>query len=149
MTCFFCQNLNIDDSIFQTDYWNVFISFDQTYIGRCIVSLRRHCGDLQELNKKEWEDYINLLKKLERALQKSFNATMFNWACLMNDAYKEMNPEPHVHWHLRPRYNHKVVVGNLTFEDLEFGSHYDRAKKTEVSAEVKKIIISKIKENLS
>jgi diadenosine tetraphosphate (Ap4A) HIT family hydrolase len=86
MTCFFCENQ--DDIITETDYWKVFISPNQTYLGRCFVVLKRHCGDLAELEKEEWEEYAGLVKRLEAALRKSFGATMFNWTCLMNDAYK-------------------------------------------------------------
>jgi diadenosine tetraphosphate (Ap4A) HIT family hydrolase len=85
---------------------------------------------------------------LESALRKTFDATMFNWTCLMNDAYKEKIPEPHVHWHFRPRYNHKVKVADLTFEDMEFGHHYDKNNEKKISEDIKKIIVSKIKEQL-
>ncbi len=113
-----------------------------------MVILKRHSGDLAKLKKEEWEEFIELVKKLESALRKSFDASMFNWTCLMNGAYQEKNPKPHVHWHFRPRYGHKVEIANLVFEDLEFGHHYDRTKKREISEKVRNIIISKIKENL-
>ncbi|OGY79764.1 MAG: hypothetical protein A3B74_01835 [Candidatus Kerfeldbacteria bacterium RIFCSPHIGHO2_02_FULL_42_14] len=148
MTCLFCQKPNPIDFVHQTKYWNVFLAWDQTYLGRCIVALKRHCGDLAELKKEEYDEFIELVKRLESALRKSFDATMFNWTCLMNDAYQEKNPEPHVHWHFRPRYNHKVEIAGLVFEDLEFGHHYDRTKKREISEVAKKTIVSKIKENL-
>ena len=147
MECIFCKKLNPDDIIYQTKYWQVFLAWDQRYIGRCIIALKRHCEDLAELNEEEWNDFAELVKKFESALKKSFNDTMFNWTCLMNDAYKEKVPHPYVHWHVRPRYNHKVKLDNLVFQDSEFGSHYERKPKREVSEEVKKMIIEKIKNN--
>lgn len=147
MPCLFCQKQNPADIVLQTKYWNVFLAYDQTYLGRCIVALNRHCGDLAELKREEWDEYIELVKKLESAMRRTFDATMFNWACLMNDTYQEQNPEPHVHWHFRPRYNHKVDIAGLIFEDLEFGYHYDKAKDRRISDDAKKIIVSKIKEN--
>lgn len=86
------------------------------------------------------------MKKLESALKKSFNATMSNWTCLMNNAYQNEPPNPHIHWHFRPRYNHKVEFAGLTFEDPEFGHHYDRTRKQEISVDVKRKIIEKIRE---
>lgn len=148
MKCLFCQKPNFTDLIYQTKYWYVFLIGNQNYLGRCIVALKRHSGDLAELKKEEFEDFFELVKKLEFALRKSFRATMFNWTCLMNDAYKDKKPEPHVHWHFWPRYNNKVKFAGLVFEDLDFGHHYDKSKKKEISKVAKKAIIAKIKENL-
>lgn len=146
MTCFFCENQK--DFILETNYWKVFISPNQTYLGRCFVALKRHCGDLAELEKEEWEEYVGLVKRLEAALRKTFEAIMFNWTCLMNDAYKKADPDPHVHWNFRPRYGQPVEVDGLFFEDQEFGRHYDNLKNKEVNEMVKETIISRIKESL-
>ncbi len=148
MKCTYCQKADEDDLILQARYWNVILAKDQTYLGRCVVASIRHCGSLSELKKEEWEEFIELVKKLESALQNSFGATMFNWTCLMNDAYKKETPYPHTHWHFRPRYNQKVKINELFFEDLEFGHHYDRTKKREIDLETKRGIISEIKKIL-
>jgi diadenosine tetraphosphate (Ap4A) HIT family hydrolase len=146
MKCVFCQGLDSTALVNQTKHWSVFLSYDQTYLGRCIIVLNRHCEDLAELKPEEWKEFSDLVKKLEFVLRKTFNATMFNWTCLMNDSYKEKSPKPHAHWHFIPRYNHKVKVAGLVFEDMEFGHHYDKNKERKISEDVKKIIVSKIKE---
>ena len=148
MECDSCQKPNKDELIFETKFWNIIISSDQEYLGRCYIILKRHRGDLAELENSEWSDFIEIVKKLENALRKSFNATMFNWSCLMNNTYQNAPPNPHVHWHLRPRYDHKVEIFGLTFEDKEFGHHYDRINKREVSKDIKNKIVKQIKNNL-
>lgn len=148
MKCYSCQKPNKDGLIFETKFWKIIIASDQAYLGRCYVTLKRHCGDLAKLENSEWSDFIELVKKLESVLKKSFNATMFNWTCLMNNAYQNDPPNPHVHWHFRPRYNHKVEFAGEVFEDPEFGHHYSRERKQEVSDIVKNKIVDKIKENL-
>ena len=148
MKCIFCQGPNPADLISQTNQWVVFLATDQTYLGRCIVALKRHCGDLAELKKDEWNEFTSLVKKLETTLRSSFDPLMFNWTCLMNDAYKEKKPEPHIHWHMRPRYEHKVEVSGIVFEDAEFGRHYDSSKKREIPEDTRRTIISQIKKNL-
>jgi len=149
MECVFCKKTDCDDDfIYETKYWIVFLALDQSYLGRCVVVLKRHCGDLAELTQEEWLDFSEIVKKLESALKKSFDATMFNWTCLMNHAYRNNPPNPHVHWHLRPRYNHDVEFAGLTFKDPDFGRHYDRARKQEISEDVRRKIIEKIRENL-
>jgi len=73
---------------------------------------------------------------------------MFNWTCLMNGAYKNNPPDPHVHWHARPRYSKPVVFEGIEFEDKEFGHHYARHTDREVSTEIFKKIINEIQNNL-
>lgn len=148
MDCICCQKQNQDDIIYETKYWIVTLSSEQSYLGRCYVTLKRHCGNLSELKQEEWSDFIELIKVLESALRKSFNATMFNWTCLMNDAYKNNPPNPHVHWHFRPRYNHKIKFENVIFEDPEFGNHYNRNRTQNITKKLQQKIIIKIKENL-
>ena len=147
--CKYCNDKGIEESfVYETKYWKVYLAYEQSYLGRCVVALKRHAESLSEVKKEELLDFIELVKKLETGLKKSFGATMFNWTCLMNDAYKEKNPIPHVHWHFRPRYKNNVEFAGVIFEDKEFGNHYDRKRTQIVSKEINKKIIDKIKENL-
>ena len=152
MECGICKLLNKEneEGIYETEHWKVALSPYQTYPGRCYVTLKRHAGDLAELEKEEVLDFSELVKKLETALKKAFGATMFNWTCLMNDAYQEKIPKPHLHWHFRPRYSDKVEIAGLIFEDKEFGHNYsrDRERSQEVSEDVRKKIIKEIRKNL-
>lgn len=73
---------------------------------------------------------------------------MFNWACLMNHAYKKNPPQPHVHWHFIPRYKVPVKFIEEIYEDLEFSNHYSLEKKKIVSRETQEQIVKAISENL-
>jgi diadenosine tetraphosphate (Ap4A) HIT family hydrolase len=78
--------------IFETKYWTVKLFPDQAYLGRCVILLNRDCGNLSGLTKEEVLDFHeNIVKKLESTFKKVFDATMFNWTCLMNHAYKKEN----------------------------------------------------------
>ncbi len=136
------------DLILETKYWEVVLAEDQYYLGRCYITLKRKCGDLAELKNKEMLDFLGVIKKLENSIRISFNATMFNLSCLMNNAYQEITPDPQVHWHFRPRYKHKVKFAGLIFEDAEFRHHYNNKEKRFVSKEVAAKIIKKINEKL-
>lgn len=134
MKCKYCQKATARNSattLYKTDNWCVTLHPAQGYLGRCIVATKRHVESLSDLSEEEWFDFFTLVKKLEPAFKAAFGAEMFNWTCMMNNAYKEKHPYPHVHWHFRPRYRHAVHVGGITFTDSEFGSHYDRTRKTE------------------
>ena len=134
--------------IIKTKLWTVKLSPDQAYLGRCIIILNRDCGNLSDLTNEELLNFHEIVKKLENGLKKTFNATMFNWTCLMNNSYKNDNPNPHVHWHFRPRYNHPVEFANEVFEDIEFAHHYSKERKRIVSKEILSKISVKIIENI-
>ncbi|MCA9353109.1 HIT family protein [Patescibacteria group bacterium] len=111
----------------ETEYWLVKLSEkDQRYLGRSYVTLKRKCASLSELTEKEMIDFLHLVRQVESLMKKTFGAVMFNWTCLMNDAYQAEYPDPQVHWHMRPRYNKEVVVAGEIFVDTEFGHHYNR-----------------------
>jgi diadenosine tetraphosphate (Ap4A) HIT family hydrolase len=93
-------------------------------------------------------DFKELTKTLENLMIKTFRATMFNWSCLLNDAYLSRIPNPHVHWHFRPRYDHDVKFAEITFKDPDFGYHYNRERKQKLNEIVRGKIIKKLKENL-
>ena len=137
--------------VFETDYWRVGLAEEQTYLGYCVVALKRQgCGDLAELTKEEVVNFFEVVKTFEKALRSAFGATMFNWSCLMNSAYQLPDPKPHVHWHVKPRYNHSVDFGREIFEDIRFGHHYTLLEDLNriVSDEMQNKIITKIQENL-
>jgi diadenosine tetraphosphate (Ap4A) HIT family hydrolase len=137
--------------VFETKHWLVVLAEEQTYLGYGIVVLkRRPCGDLADVTEDELLDFLKLVKRFEAALRSAFDATMFNWSCLMNNAYQEADPKPHVHWHVKPRYNHKVEFGGEVFEDPNFGHHYVLLEDLdrEVSDEMQDKIVVKIQEHL-
>ena len=146
--CLFCKKPVPEDSIYETDRWCVFLAWDQTYPGRCIISLKRHCENLSQLEEDEWREFSDIVRVMEKTLKKSFDTTLFNWICMKNTAYKKPNPKPHVHWNLIPRYKDKVVIKEFIFEDEEFGDHYDRNKTTNIPSDIREEIISIIKKNL-
>lgn len=134
--------------IYKTKYWNIELNKDQAYLGRCLIILIRKCDDLAKLKKEEILDFLDVVKKLENAIRKIFGATMFNWTCLMNNAYKSKNPKPQVHWHCRPRYKNPVKFSEIIFEDKEFAHHYNNNRHFEVSEEILNKIKNKIRDNL-
>ena len=135
--------------LFETKFWKVILSDEQSYLGRCVILLKRDCGELSNLKSEEWLDFNeNIVKKLESTFKKVFDATMFNWTCLMNNAYQKENPKPYVHWHFRPRYNHNVKFGEEEFHDPDFAHHYNRERKNFISKELLKKIFNEVKKYL-
>jgi diadenosine tetraphosphate (Ap4A) HIT family hydrolase len=152
MTCPICS-WSSDDPVYlllyETKYWRVVLAPNQSLVGRCVLDLKRHCGDVAETTQEELSEWLTIVKVLEDALRKAFDATMFNWSCYMNSAYRDQPPEPHVHWWVVPRYNHPVRIDRWIFEDMEFGNPYDHSRILEAPGELHHQIAAQIKEAIA
>lgn len=138
--------MNREFIVLETTFWKALLIDEQAYLGRCVILLKRDCGDLSNLTSEEWLDFHEkIVKRLESALKNAFGATMFNWSCLMNNAYQEENPRPYVHFHFRPRYKNIVKFEGEEFLDSEFGYHYNPKRERIVSQELLEKIYHEIK----
>ena len=99
----------------------VYCDWCQDFLGQCIIS--GHKKSLSEMTPEEWIELGKLENELERICKKIFNATMFNFCCLMNNAYRD-NITPHVHYWFFPRYKEKVNIFDKKFEDIHFGYNF-------------------------
>jgi ATP adenylyltransferase len=148
--CPYCEKLekyNFGDFLCQSEHWIVFLAPNQSNLGTCVVSLKRHHSTLTGLRNEEWEEFIEIVEKMESALKKAFQSTLFNWGCLMNTFYLEDALDPHLHWHFIPRYKNPVQFAGHTFEDPHFGYMRPRPPK-KISQEVRDKIANKIREFL-
>jgi diadenosine tetraphosphate (Ap4A) HIT family hydrolase len=124
--CELCEFLKTPkNQILITDYWSVGIGNDQPYLGRAFCTLKSHKSRLGELSKAEWDNLQIVFRELEDRYKKAFGAEVINVECNMNHAFKSEPFNPHVHWHVYPRYKNPVEVGGHVFEDPLFGSHID------------------------
>jgi len=138
-----------DYTLYETKYWKVILNEEQSYLGRCVIVLKRKRATLSDVSSEEWLDFHkSVVIKLESTLKNTFGATMFNWSCLMNNAYQETNPDPFVHFHLRPRYKHSVIFAKHKFHDPDFGHHYNRDRKFFATQELLEKIYTAIKKNV-
>lgn len=120
--------------VLETEYWKAYVMPDQRYLGRMVVPLKASRRHLAELSAEEFQDFRVVVRILECAVIRALGATHFNWACLMNNAYQEDNPQPHVHWHVRPRYQTPPVFMRAEYPDPNFGHHYLREEGDKVFA---------------
>lgn len=138
-----------EPTIFETPHWKVILrTDDQTYLGRAVVVCARPVGSLPALTDDEWYDLKDTIRRYEAACAAAFGATMFNWTCLMNEAYQHTPPDPQVHWHVRPRYGAPVAFAGETFTDGSFGHHYERKTNRAVTSEVATAIMNALRKAL-
>lgn len=144
--CDACEYLKAPkNQILVTDFWSVGIGNDQPYLGRAYCTLKKHVGKLGELNKNEWDDLQAIFRFLELKYKKVFGADVLNVECNMNYAFKAEPFNPHIHWHIYPRYKNPVEIAGVVFEDLLFGSHIDEDLVNIVEDRVVEEIVSKLK----
>ena len=108
--------------LYKGKYWTVtFGVWCQDHPGYCIVGNDKE--SLSELSSDEWIELGIIEKELERVCKKLFNATMFNFACLMNNAYRD-GETPKVHYHFVPRYKNELKLFNKIYKDRHFGYNF-------------------------
>ena len=99
----------------------VFQDWCQEFPGACIISGTKE--KLSDMKNEEWEELGQIEKELERVCTKKLNATMYNFACLMNNAYRD-NEKPHVHFWFVPRYKEEIKILNKIYKDKHFGYNF-------------------------
>jgi diadenosine tetraphosphate (Ap4A) HIT family hydrolase len=121
------------EAIAFSTHWNVIAVPQQFLPGYCLIVARRHIAMISELSTEEWSELYEVNRILEPALIKTFGADLVNFECLRNNAFRVANPvppfkngqpNPHVHWHVMPRYSKPVEILDRKFSDECFGSPY-------------------------
>jgi len=134
--------------VLTTKYWTVGIIPDQPYLGRGLITLLDHKASLAELSDQEWQEFHDIVRKLEPAYQKTFGARPLNLGCFMNHGYRDDPAHPHVHWQIFPRYKNPVEFMDITFVDELYGNFYDDNARKPISEEVVAAIAQRLKETL-
>lgn len=99
----------------------VFEDWCQEFPGSCIISGTKE--RLSDMTSEEWIELGILEKELERVCKKVFNSTMYNFACLMNNAYRD-GEKPHVHFWFVPRYEKETSIVGKKYKDKHFGYNF-------------------------
>jgi ATP adenylyltransferase len=148
--CDICALHSDKDLILETDYWRVYLSWNQDRLGRCLIVCKEHKRSLIELSPDELSDWTQILHRLHPALYQAFKPTHINVACLMNGAFKDDSPQPHVHWWSIPRYDREVTFEGEMFKDSNYPAivcdHEGHEKK--VNDDMRERIIQTIQEKL-
>jgi diadenosine tetraphosphate (Ap4A) HIT family hydrolase len=109
-------------NLYTSDNWEVIFGiWSQEFPGYCIISSKKE--KLSALTKEEWMELGSLEKELERVCNKVLKPTMYNFTCLMNNAYRD-NETPHVHYHFFPRYKEEAIIVGKKYKDKHFGYNF-------------------------
>ena len=121
------EKSRLDVRLFQDELrntaWRAVLMTDQGAIGATYITTERHCPDIDELTRREWDELYDIMKLLSHAIKSEFNPRHMTLSCDMADADRD-NIEPHVHFKLRGRGAPTTSVGREAFSDSRFGEKY-------------------------
>lgn len=143
--CEWCEYKQSEWLLYKSRHWSVYLADIQDYVGRCVLVLNRHCGSISELDISEWFELKDIIERLEYIYKAVLRAELCNWSCLMNNFYKESEPNPHLHLHARPRYKNSIVINGHLYEDTEFAHHYALRKEISLLDEDRRILYERMK----
>jgi diadenosine tetraphosphate (Ap4A) HIT family hydrolase len=115
-------------------HWTWSVRPVHSTLGAGILSLRRYAPSLAALDAEETAELASMARVIEHALKDAFAFDKINYLMLM------MN-DPHVHFHVMPRYAEKRTFADIEWVDAGFpalpvlgGEATDRAVLDQVRA---------------
>lgn len=120
--CAFCRKLAdlkalpADELVAELPHAIVLLGPWQYYHGYCIVVARRHATELSQLSDAERHGYFDDMCRVAKAIEMRFQPCKLNYELLGNQ-------EPHLHWHLFPRYREDPERLQPVWHTLEQADH--------------------------
>lgn len=143
MKCKFCNRDNKNLVIKEYKYWTLELCYNQVYLGRCLVILKRHTEDLFNINKDEAKELFDISKSTRDTLAELFSPDLFNYGSLGNFI-------KHVHLHIIPRYSKPRLFDEMEFIDTNWGDlYYPYDKNFKVPDDILVKIVNGIRENIN
>ncbi|PIU15745.1 hypothetical protein COT20_01335 [bacterium (Candidatus Gribaldobacteria) CG08_land_8_20_14_0_20_39_15] len=98
--------------------WAVYVHENQGYLGRSVIACKRpEADDLANATQEELLEFLQIIRELKNALQKTFQTDWFNYSFLGNEWR-------HLHCHLIPRYQTERIFEGIVFKDELWGHNY-------------------------
>jgi diadenosine tetraphosphate (Ap4A) HIT family hydrolase len=96
--------------ILDTAHWTWSVRTTQPTLGATVLSLRRHAGSFAAVTSDEMADLATAVEIVERSTQRAFRHDKINYLMLMM-------VDPHVHFHVLPRYASTQRFADLDWQD--------------------------------
>ena len=104
--------------------WIVCIRKKQVTLGDTIIALKRETPNMSDITKEESAEFVEVTKWYENTCIEKFGAIKFNYiAMMMHDLF--------VHYHAFPRYDKKVNLFDIEWEDRNPLNYFGSVEDTE------------------
>jgi ATP adenylyltransferase len=146
------QQQDIDFRIYEGENWRVTLRDNQALLGTTFITLKQHKESLAHLSPEEDEEFTVIRNRLIGAVGVAFAPDVINLSCLMNYAFRPNGdpnfvPQPHVHYHFKPRYREPRIIAGEMFTDPEFADYLKIGRGQRVTPALGKFIVGRIREN--
>jgi len=108
----------------------------QFHEGYALVLLKEHVREPFELSPDVQREHFTEVMRAATAIQATFHPWKLNYSCYGN-------AEPHVHWHIVPRYEHDPHPGKDPWQDIA------RFSERSITAEQALEIATRVRANLA
>jgi diadenosine tetraphosphate (Ap4A) HIT family hydrolase len=122
----------------ETEHWCVLLRPQQATLGALVLAAKSEAGSLAELPTGAYAELQPVTKLIETALRSFRSFDRINYLLLMM-------VDPHVHFHVVPRYGAAQVFGNDEFKDMGWPGPPDLKSVTALSASAMEALYVEIK----
>lgn len=145
--CIFCdvENKFSNSLIYIGRYWKVYLANNQDYIGRLIITTKKHSLSINLNDKEQILELSEIIKRFKAILSTKLNSKMFNYCYLMNSFANKDKSLWHVHMHIIPRTDQPIMINNNIYYDLEYGHHYIPDRNISIPNEDREYLIDLLK----
>ena len=107
----FNKKFNVDDYLIsKSAHWRLSLRPHQPTLGSCVLSLGRYCRTFAEMTSDESRDLKEIISFTEKHLKAAFDYDKINYIMMMM-------VDPHVHFHVIPRYNKAIEFSGESWTD--------------------------------
>ena len=100
-----------ENLIKEYDYWVVLYRPQQVTIGSLVLICKENKFNLGDLSNSSFAEFKRVIQDIEIFLQKKLGANKINYIALMM-------VDPHVHFHIIPRYSSKITINEKNYYDI-------------------------------
>lgn len=118
------------NTIMETESWCVLLRPSQVTLGSMVlVSKNDEARSLAQIPEMQFGEIPSVCEIMETAVRDEFDAQKFNYLALMM-------VDPHVHFHVIPRYGASISFLDCEFEDANWPGPPDLTSTIDVSADL-------------
>ena len=108
------------------EHWVVLLRPKQVTAGSMVLACKEEAAALAEVSAGAWAELARATRELEQAAQAAFAYDRINYLALMM-------VDPHVHFHVLPRYAAEREVGGVVFRDAAWPKPADITAAVELT----------------
>lgn len=129
-----------DTLIHEYEYWSVVLRPKQTTLGSLVLISRTQAQAFSDLEAPAFAELQKAVADTEKTLATLFSYNKINYLMLMM-------VDPHVHFHVLPRYNAEKIFNAISFKDPAWPGPPDLSYETILNAEQTEILLKHIQQS--